>query len=131
MCHDPVRLKTAGNGCMCFSHIAVQVFDSDGEPRMNWMHIVGFGNVAESLNKHQEGEYVIVSGPCVAYRSARDDSRPVFDFAVLVDSIRSGDEIPEEVSIEALQPEFPPDVRCLNIDRSMDITPFDEDEPSV
>jgi len=107
----------------------VQLQDRFGEPSWYGMHLVAFGDVAKSLDKYQEDDYVIVSGPIVPYRSLRDDEIPVFEVGVLIDSIRARDGESRSTLLDRLQPDLGPEGKTHNIEGNMEATPFDDDFP--
>ena len=128
--HDPIRHETVGSGSLCFCYLVFQVLDRFKEPSWYGMHLVAFGDVAKSLAKYQEDDFMIVSGPIVPYRSLQDDETSTFEVAILVDSIRKRDGEPGVALSDGLQPNSGPEDESHDIDRSMDATPFDDDFPN-
>jgi hypothetical protein len=106
----------------------VQVPEGDGESSVKWMHVVAFGGVARVLQTCREDSYIVVSGPCVTYRSLNDDGLQEFDLVVLADTVRPCDDYFRQVAfaegrrgISLIEP-------TQDIDRSKDASSFDDDQ---
>ncbi len=59
---DPKSISTKTGKMMAAASIAVDLSDRNGESKTEWVGVVAFGRVAETLLRHSKGDLVSVAG---------------------------------------------------------------------
>ena len=86
---DPRSIQTKSGKPMSVSSIAVELATRDGQAATQWLGVVAFGGVAESLAKHAKGDPVGVSGRVQQNAYAKQDGTKVVELQIVADSIVS------------------------------------------
>lgn len=128
LCHKPVESRSVLNEHICVCLLTVKEPEGDGESSVKWMHVVAFGNVARVLQTCQEDSYIVVSGPCVTYRSLKDDGLQEFDLVVLADTVRPCDDYFRQLAFAEGRREISLIEPTQDIECSKDAISFDGDK---
>lgn len=59
---DPKPISTTTGTAMAVANVAVTLVDRQGEEHTQWLGVVTFGRVAESLLKHSKGDLISAAG---------------------------------------------------------------------
>ena len=86
---DPKSIQTKTGKAMTAASLAVELSDRDGEAQTEWLGIIAFGRVAETLLRHAKGDLVSVAGRVQlnAFNTKGGESRR--ELQVIADSVIS------------------------------------------
>ena len=109
---DPRRIETKTGKAMCVTSLAVDLYDKDGESHTQWLNVVGFGKIADLIDRQEKGDFASISGRCQINRWTKGDGQEQEQLSIIIDSIisarvarpsgkRRQSESPEQTDIDA------------------------------
>ena len=86
---DPKPIKTKTGKAMTAASMAIELSDRNGESATEWLGVVAFGRVAETLLRHARGDLVSVAGRVQlnAFKTKGGESRR--ELQIIADSVIS------------------------------------------
>ena len=123
---DPRRIETKTGKAMCVTSLAVDLYDKDGESHTQWLNVVGFGKIADLIDRQEKGDFASISGRCQINRWTKGDGQEQEQLSIIVDSIISSRAVrPGGKSGQGKSPEQ----TDIDIGHATDGAPFDDEIP--
>ena len=86
---NPKPITTKTGKAMTAASIAIELSDRDGEAQTEWLGVVAFGRVAETLLCHSKGDLVSVAGRVQLSLFDTKDGESRRELQVIADSVIS------------------------------------------
>jgi single-strand DNA-binding protein len=86
---DPKAMTTKTGKAMCTASIAVDVGREQGDGETLWITVMGFGQLAEALQRHQQGDMIAATGRLTRSRYTGTDGQERESWSLIADALHS------------------------------------------